>query len=68
LTGVEKPMSAGRDPEFTDYVGARIGWLRRVAFLLFGREHGFPNAVAVFAHHLKLLGTNTANWTTRPLG
>jgi RNA polymerase sigma-70 factor (sigma-E family) len=31
---VEKPMSAGRDPEFTEYVGARIGWLRRIAFLL----------------------------------
>ena len=34
----------------------------------FGRDHGFPNAVAVFAHHLKLLGTSPANWTTRPLG
>jgi hypothetical protein len=27
-------MSAGRDPEFTGYVGARIGWLRRIVFLL----------------------------------
>jgi hypothetical protein len=27
-------MSAGRDPEFTGYVGARIGWLRRIIFLL----------------------------------
>jgi RNA polymerase sigma-70 factor (sigma-E family) len=34
LTGVEKPMSAGRDLEFTEYVGARLPWLRRIAFLL----------------------------------
>ncbi len=27
-------MSGRRDREFTDYVGARLGWLRRVAFLL----------------------------------
>ena len=27
-------MNAGRDPEFTEYVGARLPWLRRTAFLL----------------------------------
>ena len=27
-------MNAGRDPEFTEYVGARLPWLRRIAFLL----------------------------------
>ena len=27
-------MSVGRDPEFTEYVGTRIGWLRRIVFLL----------------------------------
>jgi RNA polymerase sigma-70 factor (sigma-E family) len=32
--GVEKPMNAGREPEFTEYVGARLPWLRRIAFLL----------------------------------
>jgi hypothetical protein len=34
----------------------------------FGTGHGFPSAVAIFARHLKLLGTSPANWTTRPLG
>jgi hypothetical protein len=29
---------------------------------------GVPTAAGIFAHHLRLLGTNTANWTTRPLG
>jgi len=33
-TGVENVTRAGRDREFTDYVGARSGWLRRIAFLL----------------------------------
>jgi hypothetical protein len=32
--GVEKPMNAGRDLEFTEYIGARLPWLRRTAFLL----------------------------------
>lgn len=27
-----------------------------------------PDAIAIFAHHLRLLGTNTARWTTRPIG
>jgi hypothetical protein len=27
-----------------------------------------PNAVSLFAHHTRLLGTNPAGWTTRPLG
>lgn len=26
-----------------------------------------PNAIALFAHHTRLLGTNPADWTTRPL-
>jgi RNA polymerase sigma-70 factor (sigma-E family) len=33
-TSVENVTRAGRDREFTDYVGARSGWLRRIAFLL----------------------------------
>jgi hypothetical protein len=31
------------------------------------RGSGVPAAAAIFAHHLRLLGTNPANWTTRPL-
>ena len=27
-----------------------------------------PNAIAIFAHHLRLLGANPAAWTTQPLG
>jgi hypothetical protein len=27
-----------------------------------------PSAAGIFAHHLRLLGANPANWTTRPLG
>jgi hypothetical protein len=27
-----------------------------------------PNAPAIFAHHLRLLGPNPAHWTTRPIG
>jgi hypothetical protein len=26
-----------------------------------------PDAIAIFAHHLRLLGPNPAAWTTRPL-
>ncbi len=29
--------------------------------------HQQPNAVAIFAHHLRLLGTNPADWTVRPI-
>lgn len=27
-----------------------------------------PDAIAIFAHHLRLLGPNPARWTTRPIG
>jgi hypothetical protein len=27
-----------------------------------------PDAIAIFAHHLRLLGPDPAAWTTRPLG
>jgi hypothetical protein len=27
-----------------------------------------PDAIAIFAHHLRLLGTNPARWTIRPIG
>jgi hypothetical protein len=27
-----------------------------------------PDAIAIFAHHLRLLGASPAAWTTRPLG
>jgi hypothetical protein len=27
-----------------------------------------PDAIAIFAHHLRLLGPNPARWTTRPVG
>lgn len=27
-----------------------------------------PDAIAIFAHHLRLLGPNPAGWTTQPLG
>jgi hypothetical protein len=28
----------------------------------------FGGATGIFLHHLRLLGPNPANWTTRPLG
>jgi hypothetical protein len=28
----------------------------------------FGGVTGVFTHHLRLLGSNPANWTTRPLG
>lgn len=31
-------------------------------------SHAAPNAITIFAHHLRVLGTNPANWTTKPLG
>jgi hypothetical protein len=31
------------------------------------RGSGVPTAAGIFAHHLRLLGTNPANWTTKPL-
>jgi hypothetical protein len=27
-----------------------------------------PDAIAIFAHHLRLLGPHPADWTTQPLG
>jgi hypothetical protein len=27
-----------------------------------------PDAIAIFAHHLRLLGPNPIRWTTRPIG
>jgi hypothetical protein len=37
--------------------------------MIFVSTYGRPtlSAIAIFAHHLHLLGTNPANWTTRPL-
>jgi DNA-directed RNA polymerase specialized sigma24 family protein len=32
----------------------------------YGR-HATPNAISIFAQHTRLLGTNPADWTTRPL-
>lgn len=29
--------------------------------------HAAPDAIAIFAHHTRLLGTNPKDWTTRPL-
>jgi hypothetical protein len=31
-------------------------------------SHESPDAVSIFRHHIRLLGTNPANWTTEPLG
>jgi hypothetical protein len=33
----------------------------------YGR-HATPDAISIFAHHARLLGTNPAGWTTQPLG
>jgi hypothetical protein len=33
----------------------------------YGR-HAAPNAISIFARHTRLLGTNPADWTTKPLG
>ncbi len=30
--------------------------------------HAKPNAISIFAHHTRLLGTNPKDWTTKPLG
>jgi hypothetical protein len=30
--------------------------------------NGVPTAAAIFAHHMRLLGTAPAGWTTKPLG
>jgi hypothetical protein len=30
-------------------------------------KHASPNAISIFAHHTRLLGTNPADWTTQPL-
>jgi hypothetical protein len=37
-----------------------------VFYSTFGRAAS-PSAIALFAHHTRLLGTNPADWTTRPL-
>jgi hypothetical protein len=37
-------------------------------YLWTGSGTGVPAAAEIFAHHLRLLGTNPANWTTKPLG
>jgi hypothetical protein len=37
-------------------------------YLWTGSGTGVPTAAEIFAHHLRLLGTNPANWTTKPLG
>ena len=37
-------------------------------YLWTGRGTGVPAAAEIFAHYFRLLGTNPANWTTRPLG
>jgi len=31
-------------------------------------SHASPGAVSIFSGHMRLLGTNPANWTTKPLG
>jgi hypothetical protein len=31
-------------------------------------SHASPNAVSIFRGHMRLLGTDPANWTTKPLG
>jgi hypothetical protein len=31
-------------------------------------SHASPDAVSIFRTHMRLLGTNPANWTTKPLG
>jgi hypothetical protein len=31
-------------------------------------SHASPNAVSIFRRHMRLLGTNPADWTTEPLG
>jgi hypothetical protein len=31
-------------------------------------SHASPNAVSIFGRHMRLLGTNPADWTTQPLG
>ena len=37
-------------------------------YIATSRGSGVPTAAGIFAHHLRLLGTNPANWTTKPLG
>jgi hypothetical protein len=31
-------------------------------------SHSSPNAISIFRRHMRLLGTNPADWTTEPLG
>ena len=31
-------------------------------------SHASPDAVSIFRRHIRILGTNPANWTTEPLG
>ena len=31
-------------------------------------SHAAPDAVSIFGRHMRILGTNPADWTTKPLG
>ena len=74
LNGVKAIFTVFRQPGARTYQGLCVPEADglSVFFLLFRAhgEHGYPfgGAARLFLHHLRLLGPDPANWTTRPLG
>ncbi len=74
LNGVKAVLTVFRQPGVRNYQALCVPESNglSVQFLLFRAhgEHGYPlgGAAQLFLHHLRLLGPDPVNWTTRPLG